>query len=79
VVGAMNTAAQTGSLVSSLAFGQLVPRFGDYNLPFIPMAALCTIGAFLWLKVDPTRRLVPAPAPCESESSIRVESTTMSR
>ncbi len=60
VVGAMNTASQTGSLVSSLAFGQLVSRFGSYNLPFIPMAALCMIGAFLWLKVDPTRRLVPA-------------------
>ena len=60
VVGAMNTASQTGSLISALVFGQLVNHFGNYNLPFIPMAALCLIGAFLWLKVDPTRRLVPA-------------------
>lgn len=60
VVGAMNTASQTGSLVSALLFGYLVSHFGSYNAPFIPMAALCAIGAVLWLKVDPTRRLVPA-------------------
>jgi MFS family permease len=54
VVSAMNTASQTGSLILALVFGQLVNHFGDYNLPFIPMAALCLIGAFLWLKVDPT-------------------------
>ena len=46
VVGA-NTASQTGSLVSSLAFGQLVSHFGSNNLPFIAMAALCATGAFL--------------------------------
>jgi MFS family permease len=57
VVGAMNTASQTGSLVSALLFGYLVNHFGSYNAPFIPMAALCAIGAFLWLNVDPTRRL----------------------
>jgi hypothetical protein len=60
VVGAMNTASQTGSLVSALLFGYLVSHFGNYNAPFIPMAVLCTIGALLWIKVDPTRRLVPA-------------------
>ena len=43
----MNTVSQTGSLVSSLAFGQLVSHFGSYNLPFFAMAALCAIGAFL--------------------------------
>lgn len=58
VVGAMNTSSQTGSLVSSVAFGYLVGHFGSYNLPFIPMAVLCTIGACLWLKVDPSLRLV---------------------
>jgi predicted MFS family arabinose efflux permease len=59
VVGAMNTAAQIASFVSSLVFGYLVARFGSYNAPFIPMAALLLAGAFLWLKVDPTQRLVP--------------------
>jgi predicted MFS family arabinose efflux permease len=58
MVGAMNTASQIGSLVSSLIFGYLVDRYGSYNLPFIPMAALLFIGAWLWLKVDPREQLV---------------------
>jgi MFS family permease len=60
VVGAMNTAAQVGALASSLTFGFLVDRYADYNLPFIPMAALLFAGALLWLKTDPLRPLVPA-------------------
>jgi MFS family permease len=52
VVGAMNTSSQIGSLTSSLAFGYLVSRYGNYSLPFIPMAALSVLGFFLWLKVD---------------------------
>jgi len=59
VVGAMNTAAQIGSLTSSLAFGYLVSRFGNYNLPFIPMAALSVLGFFLWLKLDAGELLIP--------------------
>jgi MFS family permease len=58
-VGAMNTSAQVGSFVSSLAFGYLVERFGSYNAPFIPMAAFLLLGALLWIKVDPTRQLSP--------------------
>ena len=63
VVAAMNTAAQIGSLVSSVAFGFLVDRYGSYDLPFIPMAVLLVIGAWLWLKIDPTRLLIPKLAP----------------
>ncbi len=58
MVGSMNTAGQLGAFVSSLAFGYLVDRFGSYNVPFIPMAALLAIGAWLWLKVDPAEQLV---------------------
>jgi len=61
VVGAMNTAAQIGSFVSSVVFGYLVARYGSYNVPFIPMAALLLIGAGLWLKVDPVQVLIPGP------------------
>jgi ACS family glucarate transporter-like MFS transporter len=60
VAGSMNTAAQIGSFLSSLVFGYLVGRYGNYNLPFIPMAALLAIGAWLWLKVDPAQQLIPA-------------------
>jgi len=58
VVGAMNTAGQIGSFVSSLAFGYLVDRYSSYNVPFVPMAGLLVIGAWLWLKVDPAEQLV---------------------
>ncbi len=65
IVGAMNTAAQIGTFASSLAFGYLVGRYGSYNVPFIPMAALLLIACWLWFKVDPTRPLIPdaTPAP----------------
>jgi hypothetical protein len=61
----MNTAAQVGSFASSIAFGYLVHRYASYDLPFIPMAALSLIGAYLWLKVDASLPLVlraPQPA-----------------
>ena len=61
MVGAMNTSAQVGSFVSSLAFGYLVDRYNSYNLPFIPMALLLFTGAWLWFKVDPAQPLVQRP------------------
>lgn len=59
MVGAMNTASQVGSFLSSLAFGYLVGHFGSYNLPFIPMAALLVVGAWMWLQIDPAQQLSP--------------------
>jgi predicted MFS family arabinose efflux permease len=53
-VGLMNTAAQVGGLAGSLAYGYIVQRFGSYDAPFVPMAALLCAGALLWLKVDAT-------------------------
>jgi ACS family glucarate transporter-like MFS transporter len=63
VTGAMNTAAQISSLVSSVMFGYLVNRYGSYNLPFIPMAALLMVGTLLWLKIDATRELIAEAQP----------------
>jgi ACS family glucarate transporter-like MFS transporter len=76
VVGAMNTAAQLGSLVSSVAFGFLVDRYGSYDLPFIPMAALLLIGAWLWLKIDPSRPLIPKQ-PSEMPAGMPVEAAAI--
>jgi MFS transporter, ACS family, glucarate transporter len=59
MVGAMNTASQIGSFSSSLAFGYLVGHTGNYNLPFLPMAAFLVLGAWLWLRIDPTEHLTP--------------------
>jgi ACS family glucarate transporter-like MFS transporter len=55
IVGLMNTAAQAGGFVSSIAFGYLVNRFGSYNAPFVPMATLLFAGAILWLRIDASK------------------------
>jgi hypothetical protein len=58
--------------VASLAFGYLVGHTGNYNLPFVPMAALLLIGAYTWLKFDPNEQLTPAaalPTPALAETA----------
>ncbi len=59
MVGVMNTASQIGSFVSSLVFGYLVAHTGSYDAPFIPMAVLLLLGAWLWIKIDPAEPLIP--------------------
>ncbi|MFN7925801.1 MAG: MFS transporter [Bryobacteraceae bacterium] len=59
VTGAMNTAGQIGSFLTSVAFGYLVTWFGTYNAPLVPMAAMTLISALLWLKIDPREQLIP--------------------
>jgi MFS family permease len=57
VVGLMNTSAQVGGLISSVAYGYIVDRFHSYDAPFVPMAALLGLGALLWLKIDASKEL----------------------
>ena len=57
MIGLMNTCAQVGALVSSVAYGYIVERFQSYDAPFVPMAALLFLGSALWLKVDASREL----------------------
>jgi MFS transporter, ACS family, glucarate transporter len=52
MVGLMNTAAQVGGFVGSIAYGYIVEHFGNYDAPFVPMAALLFLGAMLWLRID---------------------------
>jgi MFS family permease len=70
----MNTAAQVGSVVSSVLFGYLVNRYGNYNVPFIPMAILLFVGTLLWLKIDPTRELI---TDAQAAKRTHCSSTTM--
>ena len=37
----------------------LMDRYGSYDVPFIPMAALVFIGAWRWIKIDPSQALIP--------------------
>ena len=48
----MNTAAQVGGLLSSVAYGYIVESFGSYDAPFVPMAALLFVGTLLWFRID---------------------------
>jgi predicted MFS family arabinose efflux permease len=63
LIGLMNTAAQIGGFVSTIAYGYIVERFGSYNAPFVPMAALLLVGALLWFRIDASKELgAAAPA-----------------
>jgi len=57
MVGLMNTSAQVGALLASVAYGYIVERFRSYDAPFVPMVALLFIGALLWFKIDASREL----------------------
>jgi MFS family permease len=59
VTGTMNTAGQIGSFVSSVAFGYLVKYSHSYDFPLIPMTVMLSMSALLWLKIDPTKELIP--------------------
>jgi len=58
VTGLMNTVVQIGSFLSSVLFGYLVKGTGSYDFPLIPMAIFLSLGAMLWLKIDPTEELI---------------------
>jgi len=61
MVGLMNTSAQVGGFVSSVAYGYIVERFQSYDAPFIPMAVVLFVGALFWLKIDASKELSPEP------------------
>lgn len=63
VTGAMNMAGQFGSFLSAVAFGYMVRYFASYDMPLIPMAVMLVISAFLFLRIDPTKQLVPEREP----------------
>lgn len=58
VSGAMNMAGQTGSFLTSVAFGYIVAAAGSWDAPLVPMALTSLAAALSWLAIDPTRPLV---------------------
>jgi predicted MFS family arabinose efflux permease len=62
VTGAMNTAGQAGSFLTTVLFGYIVSAFGSYNAPLVPIALMSVVAAFAWLKIDATRPLIREPA-----------------
>lgn len=53
----MNTACQIASVASSLAFGYIVGYTGNSNAPFVPMVVTLSIGALLWMTIDPAHQV----------------------
>jgi ACS family glucarate transporter-like MFS transporter len=60
MVGIFNTASGAGGFLGAIAFGYLVKLSGGYTMPFVPMAALLMIGAWLWMQIDP-RQVIGSP------------------
>jgi MFS transporter, ACS family, glucarate transporter len=61
MVGLMNTSAQIGGFLSSVAYGYIVERFHSYDAPFVPMASLLFLGALLWFRVDASKVIGAEP------------------
>jgi MFS family permease len=59
MTGAVNAITQLGAFLTAVAFGYLVQVSGNYNLPLYVMALVFGFGALMWLKIDPTQKLVP--------------------
>jgi ACS family glucarate transporter-like MFS transporter len=59
VSGAMHMAGQAGAFLSTIAFGYMVKAFASYDVPLVPMATALFISSILWLKIDPTKPVVP--------------------
>jgi MFS transporter, ACS family, glucarate transporter len=60
ICGAMNTAGQFGGGVSALAFGLIVARTGNYDLPILTLAIAAVAAGLLWFGIDVEKPVVPA-------------------
>ena len=70
VTGAMNMAGQLGSFLTTVLFGYIVAAFGSYNAPLVPIAVMSVVGAMAWLKIDPTKTLVPELLPSDTSGAV---------
>ena len=66
VIGLLNTVCQVGGLIGAVAYGYIVKFFGNYDAPFVPMAALLLVGAALWWNIDASAELGSAEASAPS-------------
>jgi predicted MFS family arabinose efflux permease len=62
ISGAMNTAGQAGSLISSVAFGYWVEWYGNYDRALMPLAAMLIVSGCLFATIDPARKMIPDQA-----------------
>lgn len=60
LTGAMNTAGQLGSLISTVAYGYMVAYSGSYSTPLMPLAVALVVGSCLFWRIDPCERIEAA-------------------
>jgi hypothetical protein len=58
ISGAMNMAGQTGSLISSVAFGYWVEWSGSYDKALMPLAAMLIVSGCAFATIDPSRKMI---------------------
>ena len=63
VTGCLNTAGAVGGLLSSLLFGHLVQRNGNYHAVLWSMSGALLLGAALWLRTDAAEALTTESGP----------------
>jgi MFS transporter, ACS family, glucarate transporter len=59
MAGTQNTTNQLGSFLSGVLFGYVARISGSHDRPLMMMVWVLIFGALMWLKIDPTRELVP--------------------
>ena len=69
MAGAQNTTNQVGSFLSGVLFGYIAKSSGSYDRPLFLLALVLTLGAVLWLKINPEEELVPDEASTEFVTS----------
>ncbi|MBI4890944.1 MAG: MFS transporter [Acidobacteria bacterium] len=57
VTGAMNSAGQLGGFLCTVLFGYIVALSGSYDLPLVVIAAMLTLSAVLFSRIDSSRPL----------------------
>ncbi len=58
VAGAMGMAGQLGSTIMSIAFGYILTATGSWDIPVRIIGIIVICGGFIWLKIDPTKKIV---------------------
>ena len=57
ISGSMNSAGLTGAYFSTVFFGYMANQYG-YYLPVLWIGIIVLFGAFVWLKIDATQKIV---------------------
>ena len=68
LTGAMNTAGQVGSLISTVGYGYMVSYFQSYNTSLIPLALALLAGAWFFFQIDPCEQIAPEGAVAEEKA-----------